>query len=104
MAVFDDVGAAYQKQLDNEMTDGIDDDMQCALAAAAYAEHAAIWADTTVDLQRYRAAGPNQLWPWSTQNWSPQSPRADLVRAAALIISQIEKIDRAENPEDGTHL
>lgn len=34
------------------------------------------------------------FWPWEPQHWKPKSPRQDLVRAAALIVAEIERIDR----------
>lgn len=36
------------------------------------------------------------LWPWDIAWWKPKTPREDLVRAGALILAAIEKIDRAE--------
>lgn len=36
------------------------------------------------------------LWPWAETYRQPQDHRADLVRAAALIVAEIERIDRAE--------
>ncbi|TAK45297.1 MAG: hypothetical protein EPO27_10430 [Betaproteobacteria bacterium] len=33
-------------------------------------------------------------WPWNSKWWKPKDPRRDLVRAAALIIAEIERIDR----------
>jgi hypothetical protein len=38
---------------------------------------------------------PFHLWPWDMSWWKPRSAREDLVRAAALIIAEIERIDRA---------
>ena len=35
-----------------------------------------------------------ELWPWSWKWWKPTSRRADLVKAGALIIAEIERIDR----------
>lgn len=35
------------------------------------------------------------LWPGSLNWWKPTTPRRDLVKAAALIIAEIEKLDRA---------
>ncbi|MEQ9887625.1 hypothetical protein ABRP55_13850 [Pectobacterium zantedeschiae] len=35
-------------------------------------------------------------WPWLDCWWKPTSPRRDLVKAAALIIAEIERIDRSE--------
>lgn len=35
-------------------------------------------------------------WPvsWSNEWWKPKGPRADLVRAGALILAEIERLDR----------
>lgn len=35
-------------------------------------------------------------WPWSSEWWKPAAPRRMLVKAAALIIAEIERLDRAE--------
>jgi len=34
-------------------------------------------------------------WPWPIEWWKPTSPRRDLVKAGALIIAEIERLDRA---------
>lgn len=34
-------------------------------------------------------------WPWAPSWWKPRSRREDLVRAGALILAEIERIDRA---------
>jgi hypothetical protein len=34
------------------------------------------------------------LWPWGGNWWKPKGRRRDLVRAAALIVAEIERIDR----------
>jgi hypothetical protein len=36
------------------------------------------------------------IWPWSWEWWKPKDRRRDLVRAAALIVAEIERLDRAE--------
>lgn len=33
-------------------------------------------------------------WPWDISWWKPKDRRYDLVRAAALIIAEIERLDR----------
>ncbi len=38
---------------------------------------------------------PLHFWPWVWQWWKPKDRRRDLVRAAALIIAEIDRIDRA---------
>ena len=35
------------------------------------------------------------IWPWSVDWWKPKDRRRDLVRAAALIVAEIERLDRA---------
>jgi hypothetical protein len=35
------------------------------------------------------------FWPWAKAWWKPKNPRRDLIRAAALIVAEIERIDRA---------
>ncbi len=35
------------------------------------------------------------FWPWSDAWWKPTTPRRDLVKAAALIVAEIERLDRA---------
>lgn len=35
------------------------------------------------------------LWPWSHGWWKSTTPRRNLVKAAALIVAEIERLDRA---------
>lgn len=73
-----------------------------ALAAANYALHAHLhnpdrwkqpWEAPTE--REYQKGGPTTVWPWDWAWWKPKNPRRDLVRAAALIIAEIERLDRA---------
>lgn len=59
---------------------------ELALAAAAYAEHSARFDELKVC---------PITWPWDSKSWKPKDRRRDLVRAAALIIAEIERLDRA---------
>jgi hypothetical protein len=45
------------------------------------------------------------MWPlnWGAEWWKPKRPREDLVRAAALILGEIEHIDRDPGDESGNH-
>lgn len=36
-----------------------------------------------------------QLWPWDLRWWKPKSRRQDLIRAASLLVAEIERLDRA---------
>lgn len=65
---------------DDEHVDG-----QIAEAAAAYAYYAH---DPSYDI------APS-MWPWVATAWKHTNPRRDLVKAGALIIAEIERIDRA---------
>jgi hypothetical protein len=33
-------------------------------------------------------------WPWEATGWKPKDARRDLIRAAALIVAEIERLDR----------
>lgn len=36
------------------------------------------------------------MWPWSTISWRPKDRRQNLVRAAALLLAEIERLDRSQ--------
>lgn len=38
-------------------------------------------------------------WPWSLDWWKPTDRRRDLVKAGALIIAEIERLDRLPRPD-----
>lgn len=58
-------------------------DRELARASGAYALNAA------------RQNAGSLYWPWPGHTWQPADPRRDLVRAAALAIAEIERLDRA---------
>jgi len=62
---------------------------ELAAAAAAYAFNAYV---TTTP--RYLTADPLGFWPWAPSWWKPRSALEDLSRAAALIIAEMERLDR----------
>jgi hypothetical protein len=72
-----------------------DDDHDCgdlALAGAAYALHAGC----NLNPFSQQDLGEQPIfWPWSAEWWKPGDTRRSLVKAAALIIAEIERIDRA---------
>lgn len=65
---------------------------EMALAAMAYTQAATQVSTSTAEM---RALPAPRYWPWSTEWWKPKDRRRNLVRAAALIIAEIERIDRA---------
>jgi len=71
-------------------------DFSLSKAAACYADCAA----THFDIEdEYEVIEAPRDWPWDDKFWKPKTPRRDLVRAAALIIAEIERIDRAKARE-----
>lgn len=95
-----DVLAERRRQIELEgWTPAHDDqhsDSELALAAGCYCESAA--RPRLLQKAPDSAFALPKLWPrsWSLNWWKPKDPRRDLVRAAALIIAEIERLDRAE--------
>jgi hypothetical protein len=98
-----DVMKERSRQWDEEGFGPAHDDQhaggELALAACAYA-----FAVTMKPEARERVSGIGtfrndetlrDLWPWSGAWWKPTDPRRDLVKAAALIVAEIERYDRA---------
>lgn len=65
-------------------------DGELAAAAAMYALHNAKGGLIEKDL----IEGVPLAWPFAREWWKPKSPRADLVRAGALIVAEIERLDK----------
>ncbi len=84
-----DVLAERQRQVEAEgWTSEYDDDHDDGELAAAAAAYALSAANCVVELPYHR------VWPWQTNWWKPTTPRRDLVKAAALLIAEIERLDR----------
>lgn len=70
---------------------------QLAVAGAAYALNVC---RETLDLRGGRfgrtvsVSLPGLIWPWSEDWWKPKDARRDLIRAGALIVAEIERLDR----------
>lgn len=82
---------ARQIAVENRMP-GDDDDYtlgQLAAAASGYA---------LGSTKAYQSSGCPRppYWPWSPRWWKPGDPRKMLVKAGALILAEIERIDRME--------
>jgi len=66
---------------------------ELASAAMAYIQAAAFAARTGVTDLSYCPAP--YYWPWHRSWWKPTTHRRVLVKAGALILAEIERIDRA---------
>ena len=98
-----DVLAERQRQIDKEgWTPGHDDwhnEGEIAQAAAVYALGAATDKPERSVIDEFGTEGTpyriRSLWPWAREWHKPRSRRADLVKAGALILAEIERLDRA---------
>lgn len=88
----------WTPQHDDQHADG-----SMALAAACYASNAATWAEkgTPKLREKYPELSSSFRWPWHLKWWKPKGQRRDLVRAAALLLAEIERLDRADAPQPG---
>jgi len=102
IAAWRDVVAERRRQVESKGFDAGHDDMatqgQIARAASCYALHASgIGTDWPDGIRN----GSALFWPWDREWWKPKSARENLVRAAALILAEIERLDRAAAPAQG---
>lgn len=91
-ALADVVDERRRQVSDEGWTPEHDDTHSCgemADAAACYASPAP-WG-----VRPSSVTEPPKLWPWSREWWKPRDRRRNLVRAAALIVAEIERLDRA---------
>lgn len=66
---------------------------ELARAAAAYATYAG---HAEVVREAFSAGDPPAAWPWDAEWWKPAAePRRNMVKAAALMLAEIERLDRA---------
>lgn len=84
-----DVSAERARQINDECWSHKHDDAhasgELALAAACYAG----------DRRKFNTAAP-RAWPWAQEWWKPGTDRRrQLVKAGALIVAEIERLDRA---------
>lgn len=93
-----DVSSERLRQIEEEGHGAASDDNlmpgMLGAAGACYAIHAA-WTRAE-DKPGEPLSGVPIWWPFSRDLWKPEDPRRNLVKAAALIIAEIDKIDRKE--------
>lgn len=91
-----DVIAERQRQIEIEgfdaACDAVNTKRELARAAACYAAKAAfpnIGEASFIDIFM-------RVWPWDERWWKPAGHRRNLVKAGALILAEIERLDRVE--------
>lgn len=95
ITVIEEIATERRRQMDAEGWTLEHDDRhaeyELSRAAAMYARHAA----NNHASPYYAIMGAPEAWPWEYAWWKPKDPRRDLIRAAALIVAEIERLDRA---------
>lgn len=84
----EDIAAERRRQVEAEGWTPEHDDRhrsgQMATAAACYA----------MPRDGLPVFAVSRFWPWTWSWWKPKDRRRDLVRAGALIVAEIERLDR----------
>lgn len=88
-----DVLRERKRQIEAEGFDTYHDDEHFGGDLAAAAGCYAIFSG-----EEYPPGHPPEYWPsqWALHWWKPKDRRRDLVRAAALLIAEIERLDRSQ--------
>lgn len=104
MTAIEEIAAERKRQIEVEGFDPDRDDLihsngGLAYAALAYTAHATAAAGlmdskSKKQMKIYTDTPAPKYWPWHKFWWKPKSPRRDLIRAAALIVAEIERMDR----------
>ena len=91
-----DVAAERRRQIETEgWTPEHDDEHAEGLACAA-----ACYAAGSRRLMIEGDMADIEVWPWDESWWKPTTPRRDLVKAGALILAEIERLDRAAERQE----
>ena len=94
-----DVLAERRRQIEAEgWTLQHDDEHVAGKLSSAASAYALAAADELDPRSRGAGAYPSRLpgmWPWDCDSWKPGAPRRMLVKAGALILAEIERMDRA---------
>jgi len=96
-AIADVIKERYRQITEERANSALDDqhtELQLARAAAAYALHGAVWAGVFGDQANAIAKIIDPLWPDDFTDMKPQEHRRNCVRAAALLLAEIERLDR----------
>lgn len=87
----------YTPERDDTYTRG-----QLAEAASAYAFWAAPQGNNPDAHVDYLKPKPPKIWPWGPEQWKPANQRLMLIKAGALILAELERLDRLD-PREAHH-
>lgn len=93
-SVIDEIAAERARQISEEgWTPEHDDEHghgEMAMAASCYA-----FASGHPLYEEHWDTTPPPWWKWDKRWWKPKGARRNLIRAAALIVAEIERLDRS---------
>lgn len=99
MEVLRELAAERRRQIETEgWTPDHDDEHDAGEIAAAASAYALAAADKLHPLSQGDGdfqCDPPMMWLWDRKWWKPADPRRMLVKAGALVLAEIERIDRA---------
>lgn len=91
-----DVLAERRRQVDAEHRTLEEDDAMTSGQMATVAGYYALASGHPHERDLGRGTVPS-YWPWTAEWWKPRDRRRNLVRAGALILAEVERLDRATN-------
>lgn len=99
-SVVEEIATERRRQTEKEGWSTEHDDLEhsdgeLGRAAAAYALSGMKIYRIQLWLARIMPSVIEAIWPWEPYSWKPKGRRRNLVRAAALIVAEIERLDRA---------
>lgn len=93
-------GEGWSPEHDDEhAADGHDNGPSLPQAAACYAAHAGGRREFVHAKGRLADRVQPRGWPWDVDWWKPKDARRNLIRAAALLVAEIERLDRANSQD-----
>lgn len=99
MTVLEEIAAERARQISAEGWTPAHDDTHntgdLAAAAACYAYGAAEVQSNYLAMTKTQTQPPLSVWPWLERWWKFTDPRRALIKAGALIVAEIERLDRA---------
>jgi hypothetical protein len=96
-SVIQEIAAERKRQIEVEGWDADHDAGQLAKAAACYAVGSTLPTQELSDRPSAARVGrtiTKHLWPWDMGWWKPGNRRRELIKAGALIVAEIERLDR----------
>jgi hypothetical protein len=94
-AAFDVIGERFRQLDDEGFSCERDSSYQRGELAAAAAAYASVAATVISEGKTNTSHMLTTAWPFDRTWWKPTTPRRDLVKAGALILAEIERLDRA---------